>query len=727
MPRAGRVTPGHTLLVVALINLAAWAIVLHHATSQPWLGLSLVTHGEEVRVESARGPATGIPAGAILLTLTGVDGGGPISPRADDLLEEPDVFASYGEMDAFFARQAELAALLAGPVRIDWRNAEGATGVLVATPVARPLASLPPVFWFQLFAGAAGCLIACWVWVLRPRDWGARMFAGTGVMFPVFTLPAAVYGTRELALPAPDFFLLSTLNHFGAFLFGAALIGIFLSYPRQLVAPRHLLWAPALAMLVWLADSLRLAPDPDWGHRLPIMAEMLLAMALAMVQWRKSRRAPIDRAALRWFMLSTLVGCGLFVFLMVGGGVLGWIPPLAQGYAFGFFLIMYVGLALGLRRHRLFELDEWAWRVLLWVGGALAVFAFDAALILALRLDPAASLGLALLACGWLYFPARQWLWQRIGGRATASMHEITPDLVDIAFTASRREREARWEALLRRLYQPLEIAAVEAGPGHAHLDADGLSLSVPPAGGLRARVLRFPNQGRRLFSPRDVDFIEAVRQLLDHAEAGRDAYEQGASEERRRIARDMHDDVGARLLMLIHRAEGRDGGEADVAAIARAAMRDLRTALTTLDTRPVPLADALADWRAETGERCEAAGVALDWRETGVTTGAVADATLSPRHKATFERALREAVTNALKHAGPRRLAVAFELIGTDATPALRLSVSDDGAAAPPERWREGRGLRGLRARMADIGGQLDLTAAPAGGTHLSLRATLA
>ena len=44
---------------------------------------------------------------------------------------------------------------------------------------------------------------------------------------------------------------------------------------------------------------------------------------------------------------------------------------------------------------------------------------------------------------------------------------------------------------------------------------------------------------------------MTAVCELMNQADAGRNAHERGATEERRRIARDMHDDIGARLLML--------------------------------------------------------------------------------------------------------------------------------------------------------------------------------
>ena len=66
-----------------------------------------------------------------------------------------------------------------------------------------------------------------------------------------------------------------------------------------------------------------------------------------------------DRAALRWFMLSAMVGTFTFVVFTFGSRMFGVFPPMQQGYAFGFFLAMYLGLALGVGRYHLFDLDRW--------------------------------------------------------------------------------------------------------------------------------------------------------------------------------------------------------------------------------------------------------------------------------------------------------------------------------------------------------------------------------
>lgn len=713
--------PSRWLFAAFAYALAMAALTVGASLRMPWLGLSLVPAAENVRVAASQGPSAAIPPGATLLALRADMNTGSaslasaeVALQAEDLIEEPDVMGSYAQIDGFFARQQQISGLLAQPqVDLRWK-ADGIVNNTTVAPQGRPISALPLLFWFQLAVSVTGCLIACWVWVLRPRDWGARMFGLTGLFFPLFAMPAAVYSGRELALPGHLFFALSALNHWGSLMFGAALGAIFLAHPRPLVKPAHMLWLFGVFNLWWVVDVLRLAPSPAVGMQLAVVTEMLLAISFAAAQWRKSRGDPLARASLRWFILSLIVGSGLFTLLIITTAMLGWLPPMPQGYAFGFFLFIYVGIALGLRRYRLFQLDEWAFRMLLWLGGALAVVAVDALLILALDWSAGPALGVSLWICGALYFPGRQWLWQRLAHRPDIQLHELMPDVVRIAFQPSRQAQEGAWQELLLRIFDPLHLQiASDFTQPHAQIQEGGLSLRVPACGGLSARHLSYPARGQRLFSTKDAAFVNALTHLLNEAESSRDAQERGARDERKRIARDMHDDVGARLLMLIHRAQS-----PELTDLARAAMNDLRTALNVMDAHAISWADALADWRAEASARCDAAGVALVWSAPHQP-----GRELASRQKAVIERALRESITNALKHGKPRTLEVSVTL-NTDH---LDLRVRNDGPATHPSQWVEGRGLRGMRHRLEEYGAKLQVRTLPDGRTEVALHLPLA
>jgi signal transduction histidine kinase len=685
--------------------------VTHTALQAPSLQwrLDVSATGESI-VARRPPPGSSMTEGAIVLRLA-ARGIGAVDLEPRDLLEEPDYLDTYEEMSVFFARQSRLDAILrAGEVEVHWQNVDGTAEHGRLQPVARRLGDLPAAFWFQIATGFAGLLIAGWVYVARPRDWGARMFALTGLAFPFATCSAAIYSTRELALPEALFRALSMTNHLASTVFGMALVALFAVYPKRLVEPKWLLALPAVFFPWFLTDALQLAPDLNWGVRLPLLIELTLAIALAGAQWHASREEPLARAALRWFALSTLVGCSLFIAFVPGHSLLGWIPPLSQGYAFGFFLIMYTGIALGLRRYRLFDVDAWAYRIWLWVAGAGMVIAIDLFLLM-LGMQQALSLGGALLVAGWLYFPLRQWLWQRLVGRPETSLEALVPSLAQFAVLDDARSRTTYWDATLQRAFNALQVSDSADGGSEVTVRDNGLALYVPALVDMPARALRYAGRGRRLFSTRDASLARTLHGLVEQIVSGRLDHEEIVRRERQRLARDLHDNLGARLLRLIHHLRGTPDGE-----LAREAMHDLRAAVAAIDAPPSLLCEALADWRAEVEKRCAAAGVELVWEQRDAL-----GVTLPPRIKATLGSMLREAVTNALKHARTHRITVVTSVDCGQ----WQLTVANDGTPSLPTQWHEGFGLRSMRSRLHDLGGTLRLDG-DEGTVRLSLHVPL-
>lgn len=686
------------LLFTALaytVFLSVMAVFL--ALQSPWLGLVLKNDSSQITVIKSVGPSETVPNNAVLEAISYSLSGLWIELVPTDLMEEPDLLPDYAELDEFFARQEMIADVLSkSAVAIRWRTAESEKSqVTIIQPTSRPLSSLPLLFWFQVFVCSLGCLIATWVWVLQPRDMGARMFGITGLLFPAFVLPAAVYSSRELALDGQLFFALSSANHLGSLMFGSAFAGIFMTHPLRLVTNRKLHTLFAIFGLWWVAHVSRLAPNLDLGFRAAIISLLLISVWFGIKQLRQSKGKPIERASLRWLGLSLLIGSSLYIFLFMASALLGWLPPVPQGYAFGFFLLIYIGIALGVGRYRLFELDIWSYRLLLWIAATIAVVALDAALIMLLDWSEGLALGVSLWLCGVMYFPVRQWLWQKFVSRNMPALTTLLPELLIIAFSGTDQKRMQQWQQLLIRLYAPLKIEVSNNMDPDSSLREDGTGLMVPPCAGIPAFEMRYRSQGRQLFSTADVGFVDALVTLMNKAEAARLSREQGAIEERRRIASDIHDDVGARLLMLIHSSE--NPKQAD---LARSAMSDLRSALANLDGESVLLVDALADWRDEANQRCDAAKVKLDWQSPTTPPTVL----LAPRIKTILERALRESLTNALKHGDPEQINVRI----THFHESLKICVEHDGLQTDPATWVPGLGMKSLNQRLAACGGSL-------------------
>ena len=343
----------------ALLTLA----VIYIATAQPWLGLRLARDPAAGAVMishvAAGGPAAAIQPGRLLISVGG------IALEPDDLVDEPDTLDAYSTYARVLARQGELRrVLLARQVAL--RLGPGGAAVETITPApGRPVGALPLTFWSQIFAGASGFLIGVWVWSLRTSELSGRLMAIGGFGLLVMIFPAAIYSTRELALDPLLFRWLSAIDHFGALGFGVAMVALFYVYPRRLVPLRMLLVLPCVFGAWWVADTAWIVFEgAPFGFHLGALILMLLFLPAAALQYMKTGNDPAQRAALRWFALAVFLGTGAFITLIVLPNVIGRQQLIDQAHAFPLFIIVYGGVALGVARYRLFELERWAFGVL---------------------------------------------------------------------------------------------------------------------------------------------------------------------------------------------------------------------------------------------------------------------------------------------------------------------------------------------------------------------------
>ena len=219
---------------------------------------------------------------------------------------------------------------------------------------------------------------------------------------------------------------------------------------------------------------------------------------------------------------------------------------MSQAYSFGFFLFVTIGIAIGLKRYQLFSLDRWAFGILYWLAGAILLVLLDAFLVM--MLSPLMSLSLAILICGLIWLPVRGWLQARLLQRKKLSDSELFERILQVSFAVNEQERQLQWKALLNDLFQPLNLEISEH-ENNSQIEDNGLVMYTPQVAGLAAMRLSYPQQGRRLFNAYDQQLVQNLLPFLAQAVESRVAYDNGVREERHRIARDLHDDLGAKLL----------------------------------------------------------------------------------------------------------------------------------------------------------------------------------
>ncbi|NCT66466.1 MAG: ATP-binding protein [Rhodanobacteraceae bacterium] len=205
----------------------------------------------------------------------------------------------------------------------------------------------------------------------------------------------------------------------------------------------------------------------------------------------------------------------------------------------------------------------------------------------------------------------------------------------------------------------------------------------------------------------------ERARAAARLAEQAALAAAQAVAAERERIYSDLHDDLGARLLGMIHAAES--PRQAD---LARALLQDLRDVVTRSRGTPGTLEDVLADIRAEAQQRLGAAGIALAWEQHGDLPATP----LEPARALHLYRIVREAVSNVIRHAQARHVRVRAGLAGQH----LCLDLTDDGSGAGVAPAAPGGGRRSMRERAAELAGDIHWAPGTLGGTKVLLSVPL-
>jgi PAS domain S-box-containing protein len=190
--------------------------------------------------------------------------------------------------------------------------------------------------------------------------------------------------------------------------------------------------------------------------------------------------------------------------------------------------------------------------------------------------------------------------------------------------------------------------------------------------------------------------------------------------EERRRIARDLHDDLGQRLTalrLMLEALDGTTGLQREQSATVANALQTLTRIDQDLDfiaweLRPAALDELglvkVLNTYVEEWSRHAAIPAAFHARPASLER-------LAPEVEASVYRIAQEALNNVAKHAGARSVNVLLELRG----PNVALVVEDDGIGFDPGASGETMlGVIGMRERALAVGGTIEIEPTPNGGT---------
>ncbi len=594
---------------------------------------------------------------------------------------------------------AALAAAAAGGT-LQLRFDDGSVVDAAVKPLGYP--DLGPLFWPLAAVALALYLFAIVLLLARPRP-GTLLFVVILLCQCANLVFIAIEGAGALdrvVVPLAGRMALSAALDIAT---GAALVHALALHPHRLrqaslIAAAAWSVLPMWAVLTVLADA-GLAGHLWWWAQ---GACLVLGLAALLVIDRSHRIEPNPYAlVMRRFVLAAVAAMAAATVAVAlpahtpAAASMAWRAAVCLQVFFAALLLLTPFLARSRQVLREFALLA---------GVSTVATALDLLFAAVFSLGPFTSLAFAVFIALGLYAGARQWLISHMLGGNLRTMERT----FDQIYRAARevQAQPSRYPQLLgqllRDLFEPLELQRVGRAPVRARVLGGGAAMVVALRGRAdddaaaagAALLLRFAQRGQRLFTLDDARLADRVVDHLRRAQAYDQAVERGRFEERQRIAQDLHDDIGARLLTLMYQAPSPEMEE-----YIRHTLQDLKTLTRGLAAAEHRLSHAAAEWKADLTQRLTVAHVSLGWSFSHDR-----DLRLTVVQWSALTRVLRELVSNALYHGHAGHIDVHLSLEGMR----LVLRVEDDGGGRRPQEWSHGLGLGGVRKRVKLLGGEV-------------------
>ena len=272
------------------------------------------------------------------------------------------------------------------------------------------------------------------------------------------------------------------------------------------------------------------------------------------------------------------------------------------------------------------------------------------------------------------------------------SLEKNLPELIN-TFASSDTPLEARWAITILDFFPHTLLETAQRPVETCQLSNFDCTIEIPCIKTGNGYFLH-TKQGAPAFSESDLQLVSSLLRLAQQFITVEDAIERGASEERQRIARDLHDDVAARLLTLIHAVK-----DEETIALSRSILKSLRNAIYTLDNKStVTILDAITDLRAEIQDRLNPIGMQLLWEQGD----GLDQLSFTPRQHINLNRMLHEATTNIIRHAQAQYMEIRIDCQQQQ----LTVDCRDNGTGFDVDKCIPGKGINNIKTRVQELNG---------------------
>lgn len=691
-----KIAPLKLLLLSSILILAYWICQIALVSNTPWLGLDIDRFSDDnglkiVNIHPSSPLLGKIEKGSVLTSIS--NGSQSENFKGEGILFDPALLRSTGDNELFLQQQQRIFDILTSP-EIVLTTYDGKS-ITTATTTTRTFADTPARYWITFAMGSLAILMAVGAWSIKRSDIVIRAFGIGAFSYFIHCSIFSLHISRGIVVHPFLYTVLSPISQLAFLIFIHTALILIWHYPRRIMTFNIYPFLSVWVLSIWLITAFNLVDIPAGFILSYYIVFYGVFSYLAFLQWNASKSNLADKH--RFFSLTLGVAISSLIFMalimlplyFMGRSL---IPIYFMSYSA---IFVFIGLSIGIAKTELFGIDNSWFQIWAWFISGVLFIGLDASLIFILDLQDTTALLFSVIFGVWVYYPIRQWILNHYL-RSNFDIEDKFTRLLDMFFAEGKLEEQ--WIDLLHDTYKPLKISIrPSTGSGEVAIRNSGLQLEVPTVDGNRILEVNGRNRGNKLFSRSDKNVTQSMYFLVRKSAELTRAKTQAEEIERERIMRDLHDDVGSKLLTLTHRLKGKD------AELARAAMKALRDSIYVMDRKShLFVSDVLDELAIEIQERLMTTETKFLW-----DTNNLGRCPLSPRQAINLSRILQESTTNALKHASPSYLKFSFSFSGQE----FIVDIINDGDISPPETWELGKGVHNIRKRTEELGGTVTFT----------------
>lgn len=571
----------------------------------------------------------------------------------------------------------------------------------------RSLTDIPTTTWVRFCLGLVSALMGVLVWAWRPSGKETIYYALSGIGLLLAIIPSAIDAVPMLLTSYSESLFLDVLRALGNYIYVAFGVSALLYFPQKI--PHADRYAKRILIVTALFSSYALFNNWDFSVGLeqqrlyfsdleihvPVLIGFIFVVLFSIQQWRFSRHKPVERARSSWVVLSWSVGLLAYMLFYYVPTISGAEPFMGRTLAWIAVCSSYFMILLGLSRFQLFNLEHnvntvWEWSIVF-----IVFLLIDMVFASFTVITPQISTFIILCLILWVYMPLRQWLSSRMARKKIANKNKLFSDAVAELLSSKEDDPKNTWQEILVNVFSPSAIDWCEEA-GATAVEDGGQGLFVAGNRFSSPMYLDFAEQGERLFGVEDVGLVVSMSALFEQWFEFQLAFLAGQNTERERIRRDLHDQIGHKLLSLIYAA-----GDDKVKILAQETLEQLRGLITALKLEPVSLQSTVMEIRQVAEEASDNFDFKLDWNNCIADESIV----IGSYQYLNIINIAKELLNNIVRHAHASDVRI---VLAVDAS-SLIMQFNDNGIGLDRQDVIMGNGLYNIDARVRELNATID------------------